>query len=118
MPLGKSCVECNVELRVKENGVLAVSMDNQDFPCEIYIADMWQCPNCLRRSILGIGVRPIVVGVEECKKRLEENAARDKPETVTRVWLNYKEKFEAERIRGLRQVAKLDQSEASNAGNQ
>ncbi len=55
--MNKVCLQCQIELRPHENGVIAVSMASFG-PYELYEADVWHCPQCDWKGILGFASEP------------------------------------------------------------
>ena len=52
------CAQCQVELKPEKNGIGVLDM--ADFgPLQIWEADVWKCPSCLREIIVGFGHNPI-----------------------------------------------------------
>lgn len=49
----KICVKCQVELRVKQNGVPLVQL-SAIAPVYLRMADLWHCPECGFEVILGV----------------------------------------------------------------
>lgn len=92
----KICVSCQIEMRVKKNGVDLVSMDCQGFPIEIFSADLWHCPSCETELILGTGRKPNVIGRDACEEYLLTNGLIGDEKHVFSFWLNQKEKEQAQ----------------------
>lgn len=92
-----ACPKCQLELRVKKNGVGVESM--ADFGSYQYFhVDLWICPECGLEILAGFGAKPIV---EHCQKsRYEQFIATDRAHNVPvfRYWANQQEKsrFEAQ----------------------
>ena len=52
------CVNCEIFLKPKKNGVMAVTTIGcrEDRPYEVYHADLWECPKCGVEIVLGFGM--------------------------------------------------------------
>ena len=85
------CWDCGLELAVRKNGVLCVSMGTQG-TLEAYEGDLHECPACKKRIVGGVGVSPIAVGQAGVEKMVEEAIARNC--YVQRFWLNEREREE------------------------
>lgn len=86
----KVCIKCQIELRPKENGVLAVSMASFG-AYEVYEADIWHCPGCGWEGILGFGSDSVAQHLGyDLEAILAENAKQGR--TIHRFWLNQKER--------------------------
>lgn len=84
MPLAKFCAACEIELRVKENGVLAVSMGDQG-PLECYQADLWECPECGVELVwISAGQQPHALGPLEVAEAV--SAAQQDRHTIVRAF--------------------------------
>lgn len=86
----KTCVACEVELRVKQNGVALVELTTTGADA-IHEADLWHCPVCGYEVIAGVGEQPTYAHwdgnvIDEVKRR-ESCGQR-----VVRCWLNEREK--------------------------
>jgi hypothetical protein len=56
------CVECQVELRPKKNGVGCLDyfkVNGVPKKCQIWDADLWECPECHYQIVNGFGRDPI-----------------------------------------------------------
>ncbi|MCJ7829346.1 MAG: hypothetical protein MUP81_06370 [Dehalococcoidia bacterium] len=58
------CVKCEVELRPKKNGVGCLDYaywgeEKKEERCQIWDADLWECPKCGYQIVEGFGVNPI-----------------------------------------------------------
>lgn len=53
------CPECECEMRPERNGVGVLDMAEFG-PCDLYDADLWQCPKCGKKVIGGFGNGPMV----------------------------------------------------------
>lgn len=86
----KVCVKCEVELRVKANGIAVVSMATWG-PLSLYRADLWTCPVCGYEALIGFGQQEAVhrfdTDLEAHINSLEKCGHR-----VLRFWLNQREK--------------------------
>lgn len=88
----KVCVSCQIELRPKENGIVAVVM--ADFgPCELYEADVWHCNSCGWEGVLGFAAKPFSSHFEIDFSQELENAKLDR--TVVFCWQNERVKSSA-----------------------
>lgn len=86
----KVCVNCQIELRPATNGVVAISMASFG-ECEMYEADLWMCPSCGWKGMLGFASEPFARHHDpDFAKRLAD-AERDR--VCIRYWLNGKEKM-------------------------
>lgn len=57
------CAKCQVDMRCKKNGVGVVDM--ADFgPCQVWDADLWECPKCGFQVVAGFGQKPIAYHYE------------------------------------------------------
>ncbi len=54
------CVKCQVYLKIESNDIRAVETFMSDFrkPYAVYHADLWQCPSCGFKIVLGFGQKP------------------------------------------------------------
>lgn len=56
----RCCVSCQTYLAVAENGVIVLeTMDNGYTPYKIWMADLFECPDCHYQLISGFGLQPI-----------------------------------------------------------
>lgn len=85
----KVCVACRVEMRPSENGVMVVEMASFG-PYKMYEADMWQCPSCGWRGILGFAQEPFAEHFQPEFAGQLANAEAER--TVVRFWANPREK--------------------------
>ena len=52
------CAACQVDMRPECNGVGVLDM--ADFgPCDLWDADLWECPKCGQQIVSGFGSNPI-----------------------------------------------------------
>ena len=56
------CVECQVEMRCKENDKLVNDVTSGCFPSTCWLGDMFECPVCFSEIVLGFGAE---IGVEQ-----------------------------------------------------
>lgn len=53
------CVNCEMELKPKENGVLVAEMFQKDSQIyKLWEADLWSCPKCGHKIVSGFGYNP------------------------------------------------------------
>jgi primosomal protein N' len=52
------CAECQVEMRCKTNEVYVIEKATFG-PCNVWSADLWQCPQCGHKTIAGFGLEPL-----------------------------------------------------------
>lgn len=84
------CVRCQVELRVKENGMWLVAMAAFG-PVAAYRADLWNCPVCDQETIIGSASSP----GRRCGSGCEEQFLRNlqgRGERIVPYWLNERER--------------------------
>jgi len=55
-PVGPICCQCEVEMRIDENGILAVThFQDPPQPYEVWDADRYVCPKCGMKVLTGYG---------------------------------------------------------------
>ena len=88
---GKVCVECQVDLLPEKNDVAAVLMTKDNEPTAVWSADLWQCPSCGHRVLLGFGQRPVA---EDDRPDRLRSMIRSYRQHVYRFWssLQHKER--------------------------
>lgn len=66
------CKPCGRFYTVKENGILfaktckmKINGIEEERPYQIYMADLYVCPNCNHETISGVGQKPIVEHFQE-----------------------------------------------------
>ena len=92
---GKVCVACNIELRVKQNGVVLVEMSTVG-PVALWRADLYHCPVCGIEAVLGVGAEPEVRAWEfHFRTRLDVHRA-DAGQRVIEFWANERERDQHE----------------------
>ncbi len=52
---GYACASCRTSLRPRKNDIDVVVEDGEGKPWRLWSADLWECPSCGARSILGFG---------------------------------------------------------------
>ena len=53
------CVPCRRFMRCVKNGVTVEELLQDGEPYRLWDADMWECPSCRARAILGFGRGPL-----------------------------------------------------------
>jgi len=51
------CVKCEVEMRAEKNGVTVIDTE-QDKATQLWGADLWKCPKCGVKIVMGFGDKP------------------------------------------------------------
>lgn len=54
---GYACVDCQTYLRPRKNGVNVLETFEDGKPYAIWLADLWECPDCGKQVILGYGLK-------------------------------------------------------------
>jgi hypothetical protein len=69
------CVSCELEMRMERSGVVVEEHTDDGRPYKIWSADLWRCPGCDVRLILGFATNPLHhhfdPGYAEAKKSVE-----------------------------------------------
>ncbi len=91
--IDKVCAKCRIELRSKTNGIMTIEM--ADFgPYKLWLADLWECPECHAEVILGFAHHRLAEHYEpDFAGALAR--AESKPSTV-KFWMDQKQKDSAE----------------------
>ncbi len=56
----RACVPCATYLRPRKNGVIVLeTFEDGHTPYKIWMADLFECPDCAHQIIDGYGVNPI-----------------------------------------------------------
>ena len=68
------CVNCKVELKPEENGVIVAEMMRENTAIyKLWEADLWKCPECGIEVVLGFGSMPFMEHYEgDINAKLEE----------------------------------------------
>ena len=62
------CAHCHVELRIKKNWVIVVTMfQDPPEPYQVHEADLWQCPICQIEIATGFGQKALAEHFEPDK---------------------------------------------------
>jgi len=56
---GYACVPCQTYLRPRKNEIVVLETDDKHRPYKIWLADLWECPDCGHQVILGYGLHHI-----------------------------------------------------------
>lgn len=56
---GYACVPCQTYLRPRKNEIVVLETDDKHKPYKIWLADLWECPDCGHQVILGYGLHHI-----------------------------------------------------------
>ena len=57
---GMACVTCSTLLRPRKNEIYVLITDG-DNPYQIWMADLWECPDCGQQIAAGYGRQPVSV---------------------------------------------------------
>jgi len=80
------CIKCKVEYRPFENGAYVAEMFNGNNIYKIWMADIWQCPVCKNKIVVGFGQEPIAHHFEKEKvEKLKNKIKAYAYETITEV---------------------------------
>ena len=85
------CCKCQVEMRVKRNGVVAVVMAEYG-PIELRRGDKWWCPECGHDLLIGFAEKPELSAFDTAFQARLDSYDLDPTETVVRYWLNARER--------------------------
>jgi len=68
------CVNCEVELKPEENGIVVAEMFQENTKIyKLWYADLWKCPLCDYKIILGFGNNPFMEHFQgDCESRVDE----------------------------------------------
>lgn len=85
-----ACPKCQIELRVKQNGV-GVETISQNGPYQFYQADLIECPGCHLEVLAGFGRQPILYHYQQpaYDRLLSYQRATN---LVYRIWFNLVER--------------------------
>jgi hypothetical protein len=89
------CVRCQIEMRVHQNGVVAVVMADYG-PMEIRRADCWRCPRCGVKALIGFAANPELSHFDPAFQSRLDSYEPDPRETVVRFWQNVAAKDRAD----------------------
>ena len=83
------CATCRIELRPKTTDIIAVEMAGFG-PYKLWHADLWECPQCHIRVVLGFAHRPFA---EHYEPEFADVLAKAKRRSSTVVfWQNRRQK--------------------------
>lgn len=89
----KVCVECQIELRCKTNGVLLVEAATWGF-MTLRDADLWHCPECGFEIVLGAGEQHYAYWEGDGDLLAEIKRREARGQRVILCWLNPRERDE------------------------
>ncbi len=71
---GYACVPCQTYLRPRKNEIVVLETDDRHKPYKIWLADLWECPDCSHQVILGYGLHAIsehyMIGFDQYLKQV------------------------------------------------
>ena len=87
MSLKPICAVCNVFYRPHRNGTYFTEcMENGQrgwVPYKVWCGDMWKCPSCGSKIIVGVGKLPLCEHYQEGFEKLRERTEADKINIVS-----------------------------------
>jgi len=67
---GYACVPCQTCIRPRKNDIDVIVEDSEGRPWKLWSADLWECPSCGARTILGYGQQHYAEHYEDDFNRL------------------------------------------------